>query len=76
MPSLTEGEKIGEMSLRGEVNKDVLDMYRDIKYKDVAEQDLNNIINCLSGTKYGKELADICRGQKVLISIRIGTDPK
>jgi len=68
------GKEIGNIVLRGKVDS-VADTYSNIKYATVAEQDLNTIINCLSTTKYGKELADACRGKKILINISLETDP-
>ena len=75
MGGLKEGKKIGEIAVRGEINKDALDLYRNKKYRSVAEQDINIIINCLSSTRYGAELAEFCRGKKVLMRIRLEDDP-
>jgi hypothetical protein len=75
MGGLKEGKKIGEIAIRGEINEDPLDIYRDKKYDSVAEQDLNTIMNCLSSTKYGAKLAGFCRGKKVLMRIRLEEDP-
>jgi len=66
--------KIGTINLKGKVD-DTTDIYRDIKYNSVAEQDLNIIINCLSKTEYGRKLSNFCRGKKILINISLETDP-
>jgi len=68
------GKEIGSMTLRGKVDP-VANIPNDVRYTTVAEQDLNIIVNCLSNTKHGRELANFCRDKRVLIRISLETDP-
>jgi hypothetical protein len=71
MIDIKEGMKeIGEITLRGKVDT-AIDAYRNKKYENLAEQDLNIIMNCLSNTGYGQKLADHCRNKKVSITINL-----
>jgi len=72
--SIKKEEKIGEISVKGKVDS-ALDAYRDIKYNNVAERDLNIIMQCLSHTGCGKKIANMCQNERVLLQISIIIDP-
>ena len=63
-------EVAGQILIRGKVLNEV-DNYRDIKHKTAAEEDVNTIINCLSTTNYGKEMAELCRGRDICVDLEL-----